>query len=382
MTSAAKPSLELLRSLSDANVLQALTRARRATRAELATLSGISKPTVAESVRRLEAAGVVVDTGERTTGPGRVGTYYALAAGVGVALAVSIAPAGVVVEAVDVHGDVVVRETAEVGRPARPRDVAAVLRAVARRAATAAGAPVRLAVVSAADPVERGAGRLVHLPDAPFLVGDLSPAEVLAPVVDGVVTVDNDVNWAARAERSAAGPGVMDDAVYLYLGEGLGAAVVSDGEVRRGDGGFAGEIAHVVTTGPGGRAMPFTEVFERLGVRRSGAAAIDPAAIGAVLAGRTVRDRTARDVVARAVAGVCAAAIGLADPAVVVLGGTWGGHAAAVPAVRAEVAHLARPVPVRAATVVDEPSLAGARAHAVAEIRRYVTDYRAHAFQS
>ena len=60
------------------------------------------------------------------------------------------------------------------------------------------------------------------------------------------------------------------DFVYLFLGEGLGCAVVSDGEVRRGHAGLAGEIAHVVTAGPDGVAMPLTEVFAALGLRRPG----------------------------------------------------------------------------------------------------------------
>jgi DNA-binding transcriptional ArsR family regulator len=67
-------------------VLRALMDERRATRSEMATATGLSKPTVSESVRRLEAAGVVVDTGERTTGRGRIGTYYALAPTAGRAL--------------------------------------------------------------------------------------------------------------------------------------------------------------------------------------------------------------------------------------------------------------------------------------------------------
>ena len=74
-----KPTLELLRSLSDEHVLRALMSQRQATRAEIAAATGLSKPTVSESVRRLSASGSVVDTGERTTGRGRVGTYYALA---------------------------------------------------------------------------------------------------------------------------------------------------------------------------------------------------------------------------------------------------------------------------------------------------------------
>src|ERR1700742_691753 len=94
-----KPSLELVRSLTDEHVLRALMRHRRLTRAELAAETGISKPTAGESVRRLTEAGLVADTGERTAGGrgrGRVGTYYALAGDVGVALAVSLAPRGIV----------------------------------------------------------------------------------------------------------------------------------------------------------------------------------------------------------------------------------------------------------------------------------------------
>src|ERR1700755_1114637 len=91
----AKPSLELLRGLTDQHVLRALMREHRLTRAELAAASGISKPTAGESVRRRVAAGLVADTGQRTAGGrgrGRVGSYYALAAGVGVALAINLAP--------------------------------------------------------------------------------------------------------------------------------------------------------------------------------------------------------------------------------------------------------------------------------------------------
>jgi hypothetical protein len=44
-------------------------------------------------VRRLTERGLVVDTGERTSGGrGRVGSYFALALDVGTALAISVAP--------------------------------------------------------------------------------------------------------------------------------------------------------------------------------------------------------------------------------------------------------------------------------------------------
>ena len=118
----AKPSLELVRSLTDEYVLRTLMRHRRLTRAELAAETGISKPTAGESVRRLTEAGLVADTGERTAGGrgrGRVGSYYALA-DAGAALVVSIAPEGIVAERVDAYGDTVSRAEQDIGRPTRP----------------------------------------------------------------------------------------------------------------------------------------------------------------------------------------------------------------------------------------------------------------------
>ena len=105
----AKPTLELLRSLTDEHVLRALLADRLLTRAELATRTGISKPTVSDSVRRLVEAGLVRDTGVRTSGRGGVGSYYALADDLGLALVVSIAPEGIVAETIDIHGNIVGR---------------------------------------------------------------------------------------------------------------------------------------------------------------------------------------------------------------------------------------------------------------------------------
>src|ERR1700729_1145491 len=178
---AAKPSLELLRELSDEHVLRALIDETRLTRAELAARTGISKPTVGESGR---------------------GSYYAVAEGIGSALAVSIAPAGIAAEIVDAHGDVAARATEPLPRPAPPAAVTASVRTACRWVVAEARGPVRLAVVSAADPVDRVTGRLVQLPDAPFLGGEMSPADALDGLVSGPVMADNDVNWAARAERS------------------------------------------------------------------------------------------------------------------------------------------------------------------------------------
>src|SRR5579863_1587755 len=131
-------------------------RRRRLTRAELAAETGISKPSVGESVRRLTETGLLADTGERTPGGrgrGRVGSYYALAEDAGGALAVSIAPEGVTAELVDAYGDTGSRAEAEIGRPTRPEQVTAALRTAAAGVTRGARPAPRAAVVSAAGPV-------------------------------------------------------------------------------------------------------------------------------------------------------------------------------------------------------------------------------------
>lgn len=370
--SAAKPSLELLRELSDEHVLRALLTGGAMTRAELSTQTGISKPTVGESVRRLVEAGVVVDTGERTTGRGRVGSYYGLANDVGCALVVSVAPEGITAELVDGAGVVLAEATATVNRGGRPAALTASLRRVARRVTIDAPGPVRLAVVSAADPVERSTGRLVHLPDAPFLTGELSPAAVLGPMIDGPVVVDNDVNWAARAEHDAAGE-PWDDAVLLYLGEGLGGAVVSDGEVRRGHTGIAGEIAHVLTVGPGGRAVRLLDVFDEWGLRHPGSTAVDVAAVNAALA---AGHPDVTEGLVTAICGVLTTVVALIDPQTVVLSGPWGTHPRIVDAVTAWATDQVRPVRVRVSSLADRASLIGARAAAVNALQDTIVGYR------
>ncbi|MEV5575231.1 ROK family transcriptional regulator [Spirillospora sp. NPDC052269] len=361
---ASKPTLDLVRNVTDEHVLRALIRHRRMTRAELAAETGVSRPTAGESVRRLVEAGLVVDSGERTPGGrgrGRVGSYYALADTTRTAWAISIAPEAVVAEAVDVYGETVGRAAEGSGPSAAPDDVAAALRAVAERLAADSG-PAALAVVSAADPVDRATGRLVHLPDAHFLIGELDPPGVLAGHVAGPVTVDNDVNWAARAELAASPGG--DTFAYLYLGEGLGCAIVSDGCVLRGDRGLAGEVSHLVTTGPEGRAVALIEVFGLLGLRHPGSTAIDPERLLETATGSA----TVRAALAEAVGGALTAIASLIDPEYIVVGGPWGQNPDIFHALRDATSRNPR-VPVLRPASVPSAAFTALRAAALTGLR-------------
>jgi predicted NBD/HSP70 family sugar kinase len=367
------PSLDLLRGMTDEQVLSAVMDHGRATRAELASLPGLTKPTVSVAVRRLAESGALVQSGEGSTGRGRAGTYYSLHPDVGHALVATIAPQGIVAEALDAFGDVRARKAAELSRPTSRGEVADALASVGSALADelGAGGGFGVAAVSAADPVDRGSGRLVHLPDAPFLVGDLDPCRVLTPLVSGPVCVDNDVNWAARAEAKSGRADGSTNFVYLHLGEGLGVALVNDGVVQRGGHGLAGEIAHVVVAGPGDVAMPFTDVFAALDLRRPGSTAID---VPKLVAALSAPDRDVANVLTRAVRGILAACVALADPDMVVVSGDWGAEPAFVAPLSEAFAPHPRHLPLLPPTVTSEPALVGARDEALSMLRRDIIE--------
>ncbi len=73
---------------------------------------------------------------------------------------------------------------------------------------------------------------------------DLDFEQILAPLVDVPVLIDNDANVLARGEVNH---GLLDgvrDALILYAHEGIGAGIIANGRLLRGFGGGAGEVAH------------------------------------------------------------------------------------------------------------------------------------------
>lgn len=180
------------------------------------------------------------------------------------------------------------------------------------------------------------------------------------------MTVDNDVNWAARAELAAHPDD--DTFAYLHLGEGLGCAIVSDGRVLRGRRGLAGEISHLVTTGPEGRAVPLIEVFGPLGLRHPGSTAIDPGRLLAAASGDTPEAAEVRRAVGRAVGGVLTAIASLTDPGHIIVGGPWGRASEIFDELRHAASRTPRGPLLRRASV-QAPALAGVRTDALTRLR-------------
>ncbi len=364
----ALPSLDLVRRVTDRRVLAQLVVAPELTRAEIAARTGISKPTVSESVRRLLAADRLTESGRQVGKRGPAGTFYRLPPARALAVALSAGPDGVVVETSDVRGTVLSRVARPVDAPIDAARLGPVLREAVQAARAEVGGTVGGSTLSVAGPVDQDTGRLVRLPHSPFLLDELDPRALVEDLVGVELQVDNDVNWAALAEHHEGNAQDLDDLVFCFLGAGVGAAVVADGAVVHGRRGLAGELAHVLTEGPDGRSLPLTPSLAAYGLLRPGSPALDVERLQRLVS-QDLGSALAESVV-NAVAGALCSVAALLNPAGIVVGGPWGTAPGFVDRLAARFAEqTAVPTELRTAALGSAGPLTGARIQALRTAR-------------
>jgi predicted NBD/HSP70 family sugar kinase len=243
-------SSRLLRAMNESAALSHLLDRGELTRADLRELTGLSKPTISEAVRRLTDAGLVIVVGHVSAGPGPNAEVYAANPRAAYAVAVSVRDTldtgqpSLVAAVCDASGAIRARvETSVDFTQIDPVDAVAGVVDNVRAQTGIVGDPVgyvQIGVAGAYDPRTE----TIHHVDVP----GWSRPGLIGKIEDRVgirVGVDNDVNLAAVAERRR---GVATDAesfALLWLGEGLGLAIDLGGTLLRGARGGAGEIGYM-----------------------------------------------------------------------------------------------------------------------------------------
>jgi len=347
---------QLIRALNEELLLARIRGAGNISRAELARLTGLSKPTVSLALTNLERAGLVRASGVRTGTPGPNAVLYEIRPEAGYVLALDVGREYVRGAIADVAGNVRVRDSVATRAKTRRGRVSELAR-LAERLCGRLG-------LSRADVVQTVLGSPgVYDPrrDALSLAAALEgwedpqlPADLRAEFGESIL-IENDVDAAAMAEQAHGHGRDVESFAFVSIGTGIGLGLVLDGRLRRGVHGAAGEIAYLPLETPG--ADPED-------VRRRGGLEAAASAAGVVYAARRLglEVATARDVFAAAAAGderasrvvddearviaraVCSI-VAVVDPEVVVLGGGIGKAVGLVEAVGAQLAGLA-PVPV------------------------------------
>ncbi|NJP69208.1 ROK family transcriptional regulator, partial [Streptomyces spiramenti] len=245
------------RAINDRIALDLLVEHGPLTATQLRDATGLSRPSVADLVGRLQDDGLVAVVGEAGTARrGPNARLYGLVAERAHVAALDIRLDSAAVVVADLAGRTVARASLPLPASSRGGDSAtatAVLEALDAALADASVEELHTAVVGAPGLVDPATGALNR-------AGGGLPAWH-AELVRGLpartgahVRVENEVNLAAIAELREGAARDRDTFVLLWLGGGTGAAVVLDGALRRGASGGAGEIGFLPVPGTG--ALP------------------------------------------------------------------------------------------------------------------------------
>jgi predicted NBD/HSP70 family sugar kinase len=380
----------LLRAINDKAALEVLLGHGPLTRAQLAAITGISKPTASQLLSRLQASGLVVLDGIREGRPGRTAELYSVNPRAAHVAGVDVTPGGIAVRIAEITGQVIGGHS--LPTPGRAGgDVVERVRSAVRGACHPAGISITdlsrvvIGIPGAVNPATGRLGYAAHVPGwhVPRLL------DTLAAGLGVHVDVENDVNLVAQAEQTNGIGSEVDSFVVLWVANGIGLALVIGGRLHRGWTGGAGEVGYMPVPGAptarelgrianhGMQALAGGPTVHKI-MRRYGFRGHDPAAAvqyaTRTLAGRPRGEHLAeraehalREVAARVAMGL-AAIVAVVDPALVVLTGSVmlaGGEP-----LRARVEHelhaIARPrPPVRLSALSTEPVLEGALALAL-----------------
>ncbi|MBT2228991.1 ROK family protein [Nonomuraea sp. NEAU-A123] len=235
-------SPQLLRRINDRAALLALLDRGPLTRLELDSHIGLSKPATADLLLRLEKSGHVRRAGLREGGKGPRAQLWAVNGALAYVAAVDLTPRTLDIAVSDICGEIVAEHRY---RPVEETDldVDDLCRAVSVAAAEVGLTTGQLhkVVVGVPGSVDARTGHLGFAPHLPPWQG-FDVLDRLSGSLATSVAVENDVNLVALDEMAVGQAVGVDDFVLIWMGRGIGAAVVSGGRLLRGSSGGAGEI--------------------------------------------------------------------------------------------------------------------------------------------
>jgi len=352
---AARP--RLMRTLNEQLLLERMRGNGPVSRAELATASGLSKPTVGLALTSLEGDGLVQQAGRRAGGRGRSAALYEIRRDAGFVLGLDVGREFVRGAVADLGGTI----RARANRPARSSSGVARVRELAGladwllRDVDLNHNGTLLQTVVGSPGVVGPDGRALQL--APNLPGWERPAVLrdLRNLLGEETTIENDVDAAAVAERDHGHGRDVSTFAFVSVGTGIGMGLVLDGRLHRGAHGAAGEIAFLPLADgsldprdalrrgaleSAASSAAVVRAARRAGARpRSARSVFEAAAAGDERAQQIVAEEAA--IVARAVAAIVA----VLDPELIVLGGGIGRAPGFAEEVSGRLAELSPVVP-------------------------------------
>ena len=231
-----------------AAVLAAVRGTADMTQPLLAKHVGLGRSVVTARIAELESAGLVTFDGMGPSTGGRAPRQLRLRAEAGVVVGAAIGATGMDIGLADLAGQVLAHVSVPIDIADGPELVLGQVETQvdAMLAASAPDRDVWGVGVGVPGPVEFATGLPVAPPIMPgwdaYPIRERMSAKWSAPT-----WVDNDVNLLALGElRNNPAAAAVQDLLYVKIGTGIGAGLVSGGRIHRGANGSAGDIGHIV----------------------------------------------------------------------------------------------------------------------------------------
>ncbi|RXZ35365.1 ROK family transcriptional regulator [Sphingomonas desiccabilis] len=224
------------------------------TRVELAGITGLTPPAIANITRRLLQDGLIEEAGQRRGGRGQPPTKLVVRRNACYAIGVNIDRDHITIVLVDFSGRILARVSEEVAFALPDHVRSLYVRSVERMLRSAEVPPSKLVGIGVAVPDDL---ELVDLPGRPpeyAAWNGIDMASLFAEPFDLPVFVENDAAAAASGEMQLGLGQKYNSFFYVLLSSGLGGGFVVDGAYVRGANGRSGELGFMLAPdGNGGR---------------------------------------------------------------------------------------------------------------------------------
>lgn len=303
------------------------------TRAQIVESTGLARSTVAARIDVLMRLGLIAPYGDAVSTGGRPPALVAMNPSARVVVGVDIGATHARAGLADLSGQVLAEQRADLDIADGPEvvlewvcDTVRTLLRSARRRRDELGA----IGIGLPGPVEHSTGRAINPPIMPGWDRYDVPSRVQADFAVPVL-IDNDVNVMALGEQHEHLE-MVEDLVFIKVGTGIGAGIISGGRLQRGAQGTAGDLGHVAVSR--GREVKCrcgnSGCLEAVAAAPALARTLDEAGVPAgsghdVVALVRHGDAAAVEVVRQAgrdIGEVVATMVNLINPSVVVIGGS------------------------------------------------------------
>ncbi|UIJ44364.1 ROK family transcriptional regulator [Sphingomonas cannabina] len=238
------------------------------TRVELAGITGLTAPAIANITRRLLDDGLIEEAGQRRGGRGQPPTKLVIRRDACYSIGVNIDRDHITVVLVDFSGHTLARVSEEVSF-ALPDHVRSLYRRSIKKMLRQAGVEIGKVVgLGVAVPDDLGSVDLPGRPAAYAAWEGIDMADLFAEPFDLPVFTENDAAAAAMGEMQLGLGQKYNSFFYILISSGLGGGLVVDGAYVRGADGRSGELGFMRAPGSNGHGEQIQALVSLSGLAR------------------------------------------------------------------------------------------------------------------